>query len=82
MSRVAVREHEVVKGLCLHCGGREPGAEMTCVSRFIDAPPRPKPSSIFDTPWEIGERMNEIMAEEAKVVAGTPEPTTDLADLG
>ena len=62
-----VREHDFVDGVCRWCGGRRSeflGALLTCIPRWVEAPPRSTPPSIFKDLASIGDRMREIQAEE------------------
>jgi hypothetical protein len=62
-----VREHDFIDGVCRWCGGHNSEFlvhVLTCVSRFVDAPSRSTPSSIFADLGAIGERMREIQVEE------------------
>lgn len=74
-----VRLHEFVEKVCRHCGGRETTGvateTMTCVPRQREAMPRQRPMSFDALPWEIGDRMKEIMDEEARALAGAAETT-------
>lgn len=75
-----VREHEFVEKVCRHCGGQISTEVnmMTCVPRQREARPRERPASFDALPWEIGDRMKEIMDEEAKALAGSAETTASF----
>jgi hypothetical protein len=71
-----VREHDFVDGVCRWCGGRSSEfftRLLTCVPRWVEAPPRSTPTSIFDDLAAIGERMREIQAEKT---ASAPDDTS------
>jgi hypothetical protein len=62
-----VREHNFIDGVCRWCGGRDSEflvRALTCVPRFVDAPSRSTPSSIFADLGAIGERLREIQVQE------------------
>lgn len=62
-----IREHVYASGKCLHCGDLEAqniDTGRACVGREV---PRSVPESIFNKPWEIGERLKEIAKEENRI---------------
>lgn len=69
-----IAAHVFIDGKCAHCGVEASSADKTCIWR--DAPPRPKPTSIFHDLSEIGARLKEIQTQEDAALAGRniPEP--------
>lgn len=67
-----MKVHEFKDGFCIHCGGRGGGSDaMTCIERGpVEAPVRGTPERFDAHPWEIGQRLKEIRAEEDKALAG------------
>ena len=64
-----IAAHVFADSKCVHCGVPAEEGDKSCIYR--DAPPRAKPTSIFDDLAAIGARAREIATEEDKARANS-----------